>query len=95
MMVVTAKLIIAGLTTIGLVRCGVGEGFVFGSLMTQRVRHPSLLTVLPKHTFFEYVLTEVLGLRIALLRPLSSYLLCNFFQQLLITRMGLFMTIQC
>lgn len=95
MVVITAKLILAGLTTIGLVRRGAGEGFVFGSLMTQVLHRPSLLTVLFKHAIFRFVLTGVLGLFIVLLGPLLFCLLCNFFQLFLVTRMGLFTVIPC
>jgi F-type H+-transporting ATPase subunit c len=62
MSVAAAKLIGAGLATIGLAGAGVGIGVVFGSLMTSVSRNPSLARVLLGYAILGFALTEAMGL---------------------------------
>jgi len=62
MAVASAKLIGAGLATIGLAGSGVGIGLVFGSLMTSVARNPSLTKVLLGYAILGFALTEAMGL---------------------------------
>ena len=62
MTVAAAKLIGAGLATIGLAGAGAGIGIVFGSLMTSVARNPSLSKVLFGHAILGFALTEATGL---------------------------------
>jgi F-type H+-transporting ATPase subunit c len=62
MAVASAKLIGAGLATIGLAGSGVGIGIVFGSLMTSVARNPSLTKVLLGYAILGFALTEAMGL---------------------------------
>jgi len=62
MSVAAAKLIGAGLATIGLAGSGIGIGLVFGSLMTSVARNPALTKVLFGYAIFGFALTEAMGL---------------------------------
>lgn len=62
MTVEAAKLIGAGLATIGLAGAGVGIGIVFGSLMTAVARNPSLTKALLGYAILGFALTEAMGL---------------------------------
>lgn len=62
MSVAAAKLIGAGLATIGLAGSGVGIGLVFGALMTSVARNPALTKVLFGYAIFGFALTEAMGL---------------------------------
>jgi F-type H+-transporting ATPase subunit c len=62
MSVEAAKLIGAGLATIGLAGAGVGIGIVFGSLMTSVARNPSLTKSLLGYAILGFALTEAMGL---------------------------------
>jgi F-type H+-transporting ATPase subunit c len=57
-----AKLIGAGLATIGLVGAGVGVGVVFGSLVTSIARNPALKAELFRYAILGFALTEAVGL---------------------------------
>ena len=59
---VNAKLIGAGLATIGLVGAGAGAGIVFGSLLIAYSRNPQLISELFKYTILGFALTEACGL---------------------------------
>jgi F-type H+-transporting ATPase subunit c len=62
MTVEAAKLIGAGLATIGLAGAGVGIGIVFGSLMTAVSRNPALTKALLGYAILGFALTEAMGL---------------------------------
>ena len=62
MSVASAKLIGAGLATIGLTGAGVGIGIVFGSLMTSVSRNPSMAKTLLGYAILGFALTEAMGL---------------------------------
>ncbi|HZH60916.1 MAG TPA: ATP synthase subunit C family protein [Metabacillus sp.] len=57
-----AKLVGAGLATIGLVGAGMGVGIVFGSLLTSVSRNPSLKGELFRYAILGFALTEAVGL---------------------------------
>ena len=57
-----AKLIGAGLATIGLAGAGVGIGSVFGALVTGTSRNPSLKDELFKVALIGFALTEAIAL---------------------------------
>ena len=62
MSVAAAKLIGAGLATIGLAGAGVGIGVVFGSLMISVSRNPAMSKTLLGYAIFGFALTEAMGL---------------------------------
>ena len=62
MTVAAAKLIGAGLATIGVAGAGVGIGLVFGSLMTSVARNPALTKSLFGYAILGFALTEAMGL---------------------------------
>jgi F-type H+-transporting ATPase subunit c len=61
-MLESAKLIGAGLATIGLTGAGVGVGLVFSSLIQGTSRNPSLKQQLFAFAILGFALTEALGL---------------------------------
>jgi F-type H+-transporting ATPase subunit c len=62
MLLQSAKLIGAGLATIGLIGSGIGIGFVFGSLIVSVSRNPSLQDSLMKIAILGFALTEAIAL---------------------------------
>lgn len=58
----SAKMIGAGLATIGLTGVGVGVGIVFGSLVIAYARNPSLKQQLFGYTILGFALTEAVAL---------------------------------
>lgn len=61
-MLASAKIIGAGLATIGLAGAGVGVGLVFSALINGTARNPSLKPQLFAYTILGFALTEALGL---------------------------------
>jgi F-type H+-transporting ATPase subunit c len=61
-MLESAKLIGAGLATIGLAGAGVGVGTVFAALVQSTARNPSLKQQLFAYTILGFALTEAVGL---------------------------------
>jgi F-type H+-transporting ATPase subunit c len=61
-MLESAKLIGAGLATIGLAGAGVGVGTVFAALVQSTARNPSLKQQLFSFTILGFALTEAVGL---------------------------------
>jgi len=61
-MVQAAKIIGAGLATIGLAGAGVGVGLVFAALINSTSRNPSLRPQLFAYTIFGFAMTEALAL---------------------------------
>lgn len=57
-----AKLIGAGLATIGLAGVGVGIGSVFSSLLASIARNPSMMKTLFTYSILGFALTEAVGL---------------------------------
>jgi F-type H+-transporting ATPase subunit c len=57
-----AKLIGAGMATIGLVGAGAGVGIVFGSFLTALSRNPYLKADLFRYAILGFALTEAVGL---------------------------------
>lgn len=62
MLVQAAKLVGAGLATIGLAGAGVGIGVVFGALIIGISRNPSLKDELFKMAILGFALTEAIAL---------------------------------
>jgi F-type H+-transporting ATPase subunit c len=62
MLLQSAKLIGAGLATIGLAGAGVGIGTVFGSLINSLARNPSLQRQLFTYAMLGFALTEAIAL---------------------------------
>jgi F-type H+-transporting ATPase subunit c len=62
MTVESARLIGAGLASIGLAGVGAGIGIVFASLVTAYARNPSLKQQLFAYTIFGFALTEAIAL---------------------------------
>jgi F-type H+-transporting ATPase subunit c len=58
----SAKLIGAGLASIGLAGVGAGVGIVFASLVTSYARNPALKQQLFAYTLLGFALTEAIGL---------------------------------
>lgn len=58
----SAKMIGAGLATIGLTGVGAGVGIVFGSLVIAYSRNPSLKNELFGYTILGFALTEAISL---------------------------------
>jgi F-type H+-transporting ATPase subunit c len=61
-MLESAKLIGAGLATVGLAGAGVGVGTVFAALVTATARNPSLKQQLFGYAILGFALTEAVGL---------------------------------
>jgi len=61
-MIASAKIIGAGLATIGLTGAGIGIGLVFAALINSTSRNPSLRGQLFTYTILGFALTEALGL---------------------------------
>lgn len=61
-MLESAKLIGAGMATIGLAGAGVGIGVVFGSLLISYARNPSLKAQLFSWAILGFALTEAIAL---------------------------------
>ena len=72
-MLESAKLIGAGLTTIGLAGAGVGVGNVFASLVQSTARNPSLKQQLFSYAILGFALTEAVGLFALMLAFLILY----------------------
>ena len=62
MLVQAAKLIGAGLTTIGLVGAGIGIGSIFSALIAGIARNPSLKDELFRSAILGFALTEAIAL---------------------------------
>lgn len=61
-MLESAKLVGAGMATIGLAGAGVGIGVVFGSLLISYARNPSLKAQLFSWAILGFALTEAIAL---------------------------------
>ena len=61
-MLAAAKIIGAGLATIGMAGAGVGIGLVFSALITSTARNPSLRPILFTYTILGFALTEAIAL---------------------------------
>ena len=61
-MVLEAKLIGAGIATIGLTGAAIGAGIIFGSLVLGTSRNPSLKSELFSLSILGFALTEAIGL---------------------------------
>ena len=61
-MLASAKIIGAGLATIGLAGAGVGIGTVFAALVNSTARNPSIKAQLFTYTILGFSLTEAIGL---------------------------------
>nr|YP_009440975.1 ATP synthase F0 subunit 9 [Absidia glauca]AMA21281.1 ATP synthase F0 subunit 9 [Absidia glauca] len=61
-MVAAAKILGAGLATIGLAGAGVGVGLVFAALINSTSRNPALRPQLFSYTILGVALTEAIGL---------------------------------
>jgi len=72
-----AKLIGAGLATIGLAGPGVGAGVIFAGLLTAAAHNPFMKNHLFVWAILGFALTEALAL-FALMMAFSSYLLSRF-----------------
>ena len=62
MLIVAAKLIGAGLATIGLAGAGVGIGTIFGALVLGVARNPNEKDELMRLSIFGFALTEAIAL---------------------------------
>ncbi len=72
-MLESAKLIGAGLATIGLTGAGVGVGTVFAALVGATARNPSLKQQLFAYAILGFALTEAVGLFALMLAFLILY----------------------
>jgi F-type H+-transporting ATPase subunit c len=61
-MLASAKVIGAGLTTLGLGGAGVGVGLVFAALINSTSRNPSIKSDLFSYAILGFALTEAIGL---------------------------------
>jgi F-type H+-transporting ATPase subunit c len=61
-MLASAKIIGAGLATIGLAGAGVGIGTVFAAIVNSTARNPSIKAQLFSYTILGFALTEAIGL---------------------------------
>jgi F-type H+-transporting ATPase subunit c len=74
-MVAAAKIIGAGLATIGLAGAGVGIGLVFAALINSTSRNPSLRPQLFSYTILGFALTEAIGLFALMMAFLLLYVI--------------------
>lgn len=61
-LVKAAKLVGAGMATVGVIGAGIGIGLVFGALMLSYSRNPNLQKTLFSYAMFGFTLTEAMGL---------------------------------
>jgi F-type H+-transporting ATPase subunit c len=61
-MINSAKIIGAGLTTMGLAGAGIGVGIVFAALINSTSRNPAIKDSLFSYAILGFALTEALGL---------------------------------
>jgi F-type H+-transporting ATPase subunit c len=69
-----AKMIGAGLATIGLVGAGIGVGIVFGALLSALARNPSNEKLLFGYTILGFASTEAVGLLALMMAFLTSFI---------------------
>lgn len=72
-MINSAKIIGAGLTTMGLAGAGIGVGIVFAALINGTSRNPSIKSDLFSYAILGFALTEALGLFSLMLAFLLLY----------------------
>lgn len=72
-MINSAKIIGAGLTTMGLAGAGVGVGIVFAALINSTSRNPAIKSDLFSYAILGFALTEALGLFSLMLAFLLLY----------------------
>ena len=72
-MIQSAKIIGAGITTIGLAGAGIGIGIVFAALINSTSRNPEIKSDLFAYAILGFALTEALGLFSLMLAFLLLY----------------------
>lgn len=72
-MIQSAKIIGAGITTIGLAGAGIGIGIVFAALINSTSRNPEIKSDLFSYAILGFALTEALGLFSLMLAFLLLY----------------------
>jgi F-type H+-transporting ATPase subunit c len=68
-----ARLIGAGMATIGVIGAGVGIGLLFGALLISLSRNPFMEDVFLKYLFLGFALTEAMGLLAVMMAFLILY----------------------
>ena len=61
-LVMSAKLVGAGMATIGIIGAGIGIGVLFGALLISMSRNPYMEDNFLKYLFLGFALTEAMGL---------------------------------
>lgn len=72
-MVMSAKLIGAGMATIGILGAGIGIGILFGSLLISISRNPYMEHRYTNFLFLGFALTEAMGLLALMMAMLILY----------------------
>lgn len=72
-LVLSAKLIGAGMATIGITGAGIGIGVLFGALLISISRNPEMEDKFLKYLFLGFALTEAMGLLAVMMAFLILY----------------------
>jgi F-type H+-transporting ATPase subunit c len=72
-LVMCARLIGAGMATIGVIGAGVGIGVLFGALLISLSRNPFMEDTFLKYLFLGFALTEAMGLLAVMMAFLILY----------------------
>jgi F-type H+-transporting ATPase subunit c len=71
--IVCARLVGAGMATIGIIGAGIGIGVLFGALLISISRNPAMEDVYLKYLFLGFALTEAMGLLAVMMAFLILY----------------------
>jgi F-type H+-transporting ATPase subunit c len=72
-LIMSAKLIGAGLATIGILGAGIGIGILFGALLISLSRNPYMESKFTNYLFLGFALTEAMGLLALMMAMLILY----------------------
>jgi len=72
-LIMSAKLIGAGMATVGIIGAGIGIGVLFGALLISISRNPYMEDKFLKYLFLGFALTEAMGLLAVMMAFLILY----------------------
>lgn len=72
-LIMSAKLIGAGMATVGIIGAGIGIGVLFGALLISISRNPYMEDKFLKYLFLGFALTEAMGLLAVMMSFLILY----------------------
>lgn len=72
-LVMSAKLVGAGMATVGIIGAGIGIGVLFGALLISLSRNPYMEDKFLRYLFLGFALTEAMGLLAVMMAFLILY----------------------